>query len=115
MNMVSLVSVDMNSVVFNDNLKLLETIDTEKKVSLIKEINDSIYFVSWSKNYQGKIFKLINKEEINLNVYSDSLLIGDYFKENDGIKTSQKIFTSGMVSLKENIFFNFNIFCVPSK
>lgn len=32
----------------------------------------------------------------------------DYFKESDGIKTSQKMFTLGMVSLKENIISNFN-------
>ena len=32
----------------------------------------------------------------------------DYFKENDGIKTSMKMFTMGMVSLKESITSNFN-------
>ena len=44
----------------------------------------------------------------NIPMRSRSHYLRDYFKENDGIKTSQKIFTSGMVSLKENIFFNFN-------
>lgn len=69
--------------ILSDNLKLLETIDAGKKVSLIKEFNDSIYFVSWSKNNQGILFNLITNKENNLNVHTDSLLIGDYFIETD--------------------------------
>jgi hypothetical protein len=44
----------------------------------------------------------------NIPMRSRSHYLRDYFKENDGIKTSQKIFTSGMVSLKEIIFSNLN-------
>ena len=39
---------------------------------------------------------------------SRSYHLVDYFKESDGIKTSQKMFTVGMVSLKESILKNFS-------
>ncbi|MAU14358.1 MAG: hypothetical protein CMH46_02325 [Muricauda sp.] len=60
-------------------LKFIESINTGKKVSLVKQFNDSIYFISWSKSGQGKLFQLSNNKEIDFNRYTDSLLIGDYF------------------------------------
>ncbi len=43
-----------------------------------------------------------------VSIRSRSYHLKDYFKENDGIKTSQKMFTMGMISLKENILKNFS-------
>ena len=45
---------------------------------------------------------------LNLSYLLNQTLLIDYFKENDGIKTSMKMFTMGMVSLKESITSNFN-------
>ena len=81
---------------FITNIELVKSVKTENKLSLIKYFKHKLYFVSWTKNNQGKLFNIdidsldvIN--EFSFNNTSDSLLIGNYFLTKDTVYLFNKM------------------------
>lgn len=91
--------------IIEDSLVLEKTVKLDKNLSVMRLISDDLYFVSWTKNNQGKIFKYdINNnfsvQEINLNQKEDTLMIiASYTVNNDTIYYHDKLKNSIVKSL----------------
>ena len=91
--------------IIEDSLVLDKTFKLDKKLSVMKLVSNDLYFVSWTKNNQGKLFKYnINNnfsyKEINLNQKEDTLMIiGSYVVKGDTIYYHDKIKNSIVKSM----------------
>lgn len=92
--------------IIKDSLILEKTINLDKKLSVMKLASNELYFVSWSQNNQGKLFKYsiendFSHEVIDLNQKEDTLkIIGNYLIDFDTIYYHDKLKNSIIKSLK---------------
>ena len=91
-----IINQSKNKLKLNTERKIQKTlildnsIKLDKRLSVMKLYQNRLFFVSWTKDNQGKIFRfnLSNnkfEKEINFNKIGGKLLIETYFIENDSI------------------------------
>lgn len=91
---------------FEGTLKLEKSINLTDRLSVMKPYDEKLYFVSWANNLKSKLFSfnlnnLNFEKEINIPVPNDSILIDNYFLDDNKKIITNKI-KGSIITLDDN-------------